>query len=690
MSSTSSTRTPARDRPVVRVLPLVGLPQLDRLFDYRLSEADSAAAQPGVRVRVRFAGRLVDGIIYDRVAASAHSGRLLYLERVISPEVVLPPDMRALVDAVAHRWVGSRSDVLRLALPPRHKAAEQSVPPPAEHTTAAGNPAITDGATDGGLPEPWRRYPRAEYFLAAVRAGRPVRSAWTVAPGEQWPLRLAEMALHAATGGRQSLIIVPDQRDIDRVVAATQTICASHGISAAQVLDLSAGLGPQSRYSRWLKALRGHARIIVGTRSAVWTPLRYAGLIILWDDGDSTFAEPRAPYPHTRDVAALRSQVSGHPLLVAGHTRTPEVQLWVEANWAPEITATSIRDVAPRIVALTTADPVQARDISHGHTRLPTVAVTMAKNALDRGQPVLIHTPRRGYIPAVRCQQCRTPARCRRCHGPLAFATPNDSGTGTLTCSWCGGPDASYTCPQCGGTRLRAGVIGHARTAEELGRLFPGTRVVSVTADNPPSQPPAGPMLVVATPGAEPPAVAGYGAALLLDAWALLNRPDLRAAEEALRRWIAAATLVVPHTAGGEVFCSAESTVPAAQALIRWDPNGFARRELAERRELGFPPAMHMFALDGQGPDIAALAEAVDDAAVRHDRPVEILGPVELPPNDPIPGDEAVSAPERLLIRVPSRDVLAVADDLRAAVIARASKRDGTTTRIRLNPLNIG
>src|SRR4029079_18498257 len=91
----------------------------------------------------------------------------------------------------------------------------------------------------------------------------------------------------------------------------------------------------------------------------------------------------------------------------------------------------------------------------------------------------------------------------------------------------------------------------------------------------------------VATPGAEPVAAGGYGAALLLDGWALLSRADLRAAEEALRRWLNAAALV---RADGRVVVGADAGIPAVQALVRWDTAGFAARELAERTELGFPP----------------------------------------------------------------------------------------------------
>ena len=192
-------------------------------------------------------------------------------------------------------------------------------------------------------------------------------------------------------------------------------------------------------------------------------------------------------------------------------------------------------------------------------------------------------------------------------------------------CRWCGALAADWACPQCGSGRLRALVTGAARTAEELGRAFPDVPVRTSGGQHVLAEVPAEPALVIATPGAEPVAADGYAAALLLDGWALLGRPSLRAAEETLRRWLNAAALVRP---AGSVVVLAEASLPAVQALVRWDPVGFAERELAERAELGFPPAVRMAAVTGPS---TAVAEFVGSAALP-DR-AEILGPVPAEPN---------------------------------------------------------
>ncbi|UVE95512.1 primosomal protein N' [Dietzia sp. B32] len=675
-----ATRVAAAEAPVARVLPLLGVPHLDREFDYLVPESLSAEAAPGVRVRVRFAGRLVDGFLVERRAQTDHQGDLAWLERVVSPEPVLTPALLRLVDLVARRWVGMRSDVIRLAIPPRHAAAEKSVPEP--------EPPLGVSVGPVEVPEGWGDHPMVARFLEAATGAVPARGVWTVPPGRDWARALATLADSLRRRGLQVLLIVPDQRDVDRLAAACREVVGGGAAGRELVTDLSAGVGPSARYRRWLRAVRGHARIVVGTRSAVFAPLPELGLIVLHDDGDDSFVEPRAPYPHTRDVAAQRSALEAVPLLLSSVDRTPEVAEYVRSGWAHEIRPRPglVRELAPRVVAVTDADPVQARDVAGGRTRLPAVALTMAREAIDVDAPVLVQVPRKGYIPTLLCGSCRTPARCRRCNGPLRAGRMDEVyGPVELACGWCGVPEPGFRCVACGSRALRAGVVGAGRTAEELGRMFPGIRIRTSGGGDILDTVPAGPAIIVSTPGAEPVAEGGYGAALLLDSWALLGRPDLRAVQNALRLWIGAAGLVRPADEGGRVFLSAESESAVAQALVRWDPQGWAERELADRAEVGFPPAVHMIAVDGPA---AALAEVLEDFRLMDS--VEVLGPVDLPAGEELPGHDEVEDPERVLFRVPPPVLAEVAAEIRALVLRRSGRRHSHPVRVRLDPVHIG
>jgi primosomal protein N' (replication factor Y) len=662
-------KTAAEHEPIARVLPMLSVPHLDRDFDYLVSAEQSDDAQPGVRVRVRFHGRLVDAFILERRSETDHVGKLGFLDRVVSAERVLTPDVRRLVDAVAARYAGTRADVLRLSIPPRHANVEKE---------AAAVPApLTVAAVD---TERWAEYGSAEQFFAAIREGRAARAVWQALPGEQWADRLAEVAAATVEAGRGVLAIVPDQRDVDSLHDA-----AVRFVDETRVVALSAGLGPAQRYRRWLSVLRGSARLVIGTRSAVFAPVADLGLVLVWDDGDDSLSEPRAPYPHAREVGMLRAHQLRCAAMIGGYSRTAEAQAMVRSRWAHDLVAARpvVRSRAPRVIALEDSEYTLERDPAAHSARLPSMALQAARSALDAGRPVLVQVPRRGYVPALACGRCRTIARCRHCTGPMSL--PDRDAAGAV-CRWCGRDETAMRCARCGSDAVRAVVVGARRTAEELGRAFPGTTVITSGGDIVISTVPGDAALVVATPGAEPVATGGYGAALLLDAWALLGRQDLRAAEDTLRRWMAASTLVRCGADGGVVAAVAESAVSTVQALVRWDPVGHAEAELDARDEVGLPPAVHMAAVDGAPEAVTAMLQTAELPGS-----ADLLGPVDLPSGARRPpGTPAAGLVKRMLVRVPRSDGLELAAALRRATGVLSARHDQEPVRVQMDPLHIG
>ncbi len=643
-SKRSPSRPPAElaaDLPVAQVAVDTGLLHLDRPFDYAVPAAMADGAQPGCRVRVRFAGRLVDGFVLARTAASEHAS-LSPLTSLVSPEPVLSPEIAELARAVADRSAGAMYDVLRLAVPPRHGRVEAQEPP-----------AIEQGAPVRPEPGPWSRYTDGATFLTALAADKAPRAVWSALPGPDWPAEVAIAVRTAVAAGKGVVVVVPDARDLTRVSVALGDL--PHAA-------LSADLGPAERYRRWLSVRRGQVRVAVGTRGTVFAPVEDLGLLVIWDDGDDLHAEPRSPYVHARDVLVLRAHRTGAAMLLGGHARTAEGQLLVDSGWARSVEAprATVRTLAPRVDGV--SDDDLARDPQARAARLPAKAFEAARESLAAGAPVLIQVPRRGYAPSLACAQDRTPARCATCSGPLSAGKDQ-----RIACAWCGRPAADWACPVCHGRALRASVVGARRTAEELGRAFPGTPVRTSGRDEVLATVPGTPALVVATPGAEPVAEGGYGAVLLLDGWALLGRADLRAGEEALRRWFAAAALTRP---GARAIVVADRGLVPVQALTRWDPAGAAARELADRTAVGFPPAVRLAALQGSA---VALTELLDDL----DLPTgDLLGPV--------PAGEQ----ERVLVRVPRADGVQLAAALKAAAAVR-SARKSEHVRVVLDPQSL-
>ena len=265
--------------PVAQVAVDVSLPHLDRPFEYLVPEALSEAATVGCRVRVRFAGRLTSGFLLSRTAEAEHEGRLGYLERVVSPEPVLTPEVAGLARAVADRYGGTLADVLRLAIPPRHAAVEAAtrkpappaVPPaaapdqaegtarPAEGTAQPEEPGASASRRDGDLageaavpPGSWARYAAGPSFLTALAAGRSPRAIWSALPGGTWAAEIATAAAAAASSGRGVVIVVPDARDLELTDAALTAALAAWGGArgpvgqpgAGRALPALAGRGP--------------------------------------------------------------------------------------------------------------------------------------------------------------------------------------------------------------------------------------------------------------------------------------------------------------------------------------------------------------------------------------------------------------------------------------------------------------
>lgn len=639
---------PAEVDPVARVLVDVPLAHLDRPFDYAVAVKDAATAVPGARVKVRFAGQDVDGFVLERAATSDHPGRLQPIRRVVSAEPVLHPEVAALTASIAERYAGARADVLRLAVPPRHAATEKEPSPAAAETDAGHDPTA------------WEHVVHGPAFLSHLADGAAPRAVWNAAPGDDWPTMLSHAVAATLASGRGSLICVPDQRDAQRVCQALDAL-----LGAGQHVLLSAEAGPAKRYREFLAVSRGARRVVVGTRSAALAPVHDLGLVVIWDDGDDLHAEPRAPYPHVREVLALRAAQQGTAMLVGGFARTCEGLLLLRSGWAHELT--SDRAV---IRSRARVDVVPAEDRAVG-SRIPRAAYDVIREGLAGG-PVLVQTPRAGYAPSLACERCRTPARCATCAGPLALGGP----TTPPTCRWCGTADPAWACRECGHRGLRAPVRGEARTAEELGRSFAGTTIRTSSSDRVLTQVSDKHDLVVATVGAEPPAEGGYAAVVILDTWLTLAREDLRAGEEALRRWMGAAGLVRP---GGRIVVVGDPAVPALQALVRWDPAGFAERELAERTSTRLPPAARLATITGE-------PGALDDALTLLALPevADVLGPVPAENG----GGTNHKDEQRAVIRVPLASGPALSEALGELQRVR-SARKLDAVRIQVDPLTI-
>ncbi|MCM3780363.1 primosomal protein N' [Microbacterium hydrocarbonoxydans] len=623
-----------QSRRIARVLLDSPLPQLDRLFDYAIPE-ELGEVGTGVRVRVplRSAGRVVDAYVVELDVENDADRPLSEIESVVSPVSVLPDRLYRLARRTADRAAGSASDILRLVIPKRQVRVEKA------WTNDAPVARVSDAAREAA-----RGVIEAYDGLDAVLAERG-RAAVEAIPQQRdeeqgWAALLAAAATTVLDGGASSILIVPDHRDLDRLLAALESVAPE-----GTVVRYDSRQTNPDRYRAFLRSLEESPCIVVGNRSAVYAPVQ-AGLVAIWDDGDPLLGEPLAPYVNARDAALLRQEQEGSALLFVGHTRTTDVERLVARGWLQDVRAR--RRVLPRVI-LSTPQEMEAPTAQ----RMPSSAFLSARNAAAEG-PVLVQVSRPGFAPSLVCAECRAPARCAHCGGPLGAkhrgAVP--------VCGWCGRGARAWTCPVCSSTKLRLASSGSERTADELGRAFPGIRVIVADSAHPVERVADKPALVVATRGAEPIAEGGYRAVVLLDGPRMLQAPDLRIGEACLRWWSNAAALA----ASGAPIHLVGVDGAVARALATWNQAGYARAELSERGPLHMPPAARVALVEGSSAAVGRALSGLRELSLPADA---VLGPV------PVESDD-VPPRVRALVRFDYGAGSRVATTLRAAVVAEA------------------
>lgn len=671
--------------PIARVLPLLDVPHLDRTFDYEVPPELADSAQPGVRVQVRFSGRLVEGYIVERTSTTDFGGTLAPLRKVYNSHRVFVDQFRELVEWTSHYYAGTRSDVLRLAIPKRVARVDKEDFALVAPIPAAGPARVDDCISADNLTQ-WKKYRFGESMLNALLR-KAVSAAWQLLPGEDLVSRVADLVRIARAQNGSVLIVVPDQFDLDYLWAELPG-----KVEDSSIGRLSAEDGPTRRYRTWLNAFYGNLDVVIGTRSAAFVPLKNLHTVIIFDDGNDIYVDPRAPYPHAREVLAHRSQYEKTNYISAAwmpslHTmrrvQTRSLQLL-----APE--RDELKRSLPLIGAPGDSDQALERDPLARAARIPQVVFTAVRKALEREEPVIFQVPRRGNVPSLVCQNCHEKARCRHCGGPLMLPEKdNDYSHVFPTCRWCGKEEKLFTCANCGSHSLRATVKGASRTAEELGRAFPGVPVLLSYGDKDKRRTEIEPKasVVVSTPGSEPRVSGGYGAAIMLDAWALLNRPELGADENTARQWWNLVSKVKPQDAGGQAIIVGEPHHPIIQGMIRGNSADLAERILAERAEVQLPPFSHFVAIDG---NYSAVSDFVDELAFDDGAEVTVLGPMDIPAFERLPAGDELDEPTRMIIKTAEPQLVDVVEHIRRTIRYRSTDTKNVPVRVHVDPIHLG
>jgi primosomal protein N' (replication factor Y) len=292
---------------------------------------------------------------------------------------------------------------------------------------------------------------------------------------------------HALLSGRSAILLVPE-------IGLTPAMAAQlHACFGANVALLHSTLTPDERAEQWYRIHRGEARIVVGTRSAVFAPAANLGLIIVDEEHDTSYKQEQAPRYHARDVAVMRAKISRATVVLG--SATPSLESWRNAETGKYALIEMKQRVNQRPLPVVDLVDMRLEFQQTGQESIfSRVLLERARAAIDRGEQAIILLNRRGYSFAVLCRACGEKMQCENCaialthHKPIIPADPqaamvNPSGQ-RLKCHYCGYvKTVPKRCPKCESEHLFYLGAGSQQGEERLQELFPDARIGRMDRD---------------------------------------------------------------------------------------------------------------------------------------------------------------------------------------------------------------
>ena len=609
---------------VARVAVVSNLPQLDKIFDYLIPEELLDVAKVGSRVKVPFGkgSKFYDGFVVEVSSGSDFSGKLSCIQEIIGEKPSLSHELIETLQELALRSASSLGEILKLAVPTHMPRAFKSHKP---NVTEQSLPVSPSSQIEPSFIQSLISHDTRHAVLAKPTSISVVQAA-EVGYFPYWVVLFCQVASSNLRNGMSSILAIPDFRD-QQVLLEGLSFC---GLGNC-VANFSHEQTKSKSYEAYLLALDEVPRIIVGSRSVILAPAHNLGTIAIFDEGDYSFSDQSAPYLNSRDTALVRQSIQKCSLLLISHARSTDVQRLVETGYLKESTESFPR---PNI------------SVSDPGFRVDSRAFIAIKTGLATGS-VLVQVASKGESTALFCSLCDKKVLCHVCAGPIWV-----DGGGQRKCRWCNAFSPAFAC-ECGSTKTGRGRAGASRTAAELGRSFPNSKVVESTGENRILRVSPGKNLVISTAGAEPFVEGGYRAVVILDAQTLLLRQNLRASEEAVRLW---SNAVSKLSIDGEAVLVGLSGA-LAQKFCLWQQLEIASEELSSRKELLLPPALRLGSIAGTHALLVELANALSSVSK-----VKVLGPA--------PHSKSNDASEwRLIVKYNYSDTVEVAKLLRGEAI---------------------
>lgn len=533
-----------------RVVVESDLLQLDREFDFLVPKNLADTVQVGQRVRFQLGRtkKLASGFIASLPTESSFATSELV--EIVDSEPVVTQEIFRLARQVANRQAVALGEILQQSVVEHMPRIPKPVYEPVQV-------AVVEVPNLPGITS----MPSRSAVLTSARSLTHEDMRYP-----DWCWLFLRAAVEAIEAGKSALLIVPERDQINQLAALLSSMGLQNLIST-----WLPGEKKSDRFTNFHRALIQDKSIVIGSRSAIYAPVRNLGVIALFDDGDDSLREQGSPYTHAREIALMRA-TDDVKLLFAANYRSLEIQRLVEIGY--------LKDMEMKL-------PPARISYSPPAQRLDAASFKLMREALEVG-PVLVLIPRKGNSATVYCAGCAQRLVCNNCKGPIW-----ENEKGEYRCRVCQG--ISHSCAACGSNKLRRGRTGSTRTAAEFGKAFPGITISEFTSDTKPTAIKKAKHLILATPGSAPRVQQGYAALLILDSDVWLAMPQLRSEQTAVRDWMEAIELLSDtgraHIAGVDQ--------DLGQALSLGQHRALAASAFREVNSLSLPPAARIATLEG-------------------------------------------------------------------------------------------
>jgi primosomal protein N' (replication factor Y) len=443
----------------------------------------------------------------------------------------------------------------------------------------------------------------------------------------------------ARDSGRGAIVLVPE------IALTPQLVARFRARFGDDVAVLHSALTPRERHMMWRRLRTGEIDVAIGARSALFAPVRALGLVVVDEEHDPSFKQEEGVRYHARDMAILRAHRVGGVCLLGSATPSLESEQLARTGKATKLRLTDRARAQPmprvELVDLRRVGPSQA-----GDRRISLPLHRAIERTLDAREQAILFLNRRGFAPSVRCEACGRLATCEACSVAVTF----HKGDGVVRCHYCDFQAPLATrCSLCGSASLALEGLGTERLEETLTSAFPGARVARLDRDVASGKAAAGILakmrngevdVLVGTQmvakGHDLPNVTLVG---VINADAALSIPDYRASERAFQLLVQVAGRAGRGERSGQVVVQTwDPEHPAIALAARHDVDTFVERELADRRELGYPPTTRAALLRVDSTDeadaraacsrLAQVARSSDDARAGR---VLVQGPAPAP-----------------------------------------------------------